>query len=111
MHHLIDTKCRMSRLSSYAEGLSDEAKERYKGKLSIIGGIDLFLSDIGILANSFPPVESIDTVSYLVLWTSFVTAEQLKARKGFETYDQFVSGWVKDVNNRKVCCHWQGKIY
>ena len=52
----------MSRLSSYAEGLSNETKDRYKEELSIIGGIDLFLSDVGILADSFPPVESIDTV-------------------------------------------------
>ena len=47
-------------------------------------------------------MESIDTVSYLVLRTSFVTAEQLEAWKGLEAYNQFVGGWVKDVSNRKV---------
>jgi len=51
---------------------------------------------VGLLADGYPPVESIDTVSYLVLRTIFVTAEQLKARKGLEAYNQFVSGWVKD---------------
>ena len=103
----------MSRLSSYAEGLSDEAKDRYRDKLSIIGGIDPFLSDVGgILTDSFPPVETIDTVSYLVLRTSFVTAEQLKARKGLEAYNQFVSDWVKDVSNRKVAgkCVVTGRV-
>ena len=57
-------------------------------------------------------MESIDTVSYLVLRTSFVTAEQFKARKGLEAYNQFVSGWVKDVNNRKVAekCAVTGRV-
>ena len=70
--------------------------KHYREKISIISGADSFLSDIGLLADGYPSVETIDTVSYLVLRTSFVTAEQLKARKGLEAYNQFVSGWVKD---------------
>ena len=89
-------------LKAFEAKLSDEAKKHYREKISIIGGADPFLSDVGLLADNFPPVESIDTISYLVLWASFVTAEQLKARKGLEAYNQFVSGWVKDVTNRKV---------
>jgi len=49
-----------------------------------------------------PPLEAADIVSYLVLQTSFITARQCKTRKGLEAYNQFVSGWVKDVYNRKV---------
>ena len=49
------------------------------------------------------PIDASDLVSYLVLQTSFITAKQFKARKGLEAYNQFVSGWVKDVRNRKVC--------
>ena len=41
-------------------------------------------------------------VFYPVLQTSSVTAKQFKARKSLEVYNQFVSGWVKDVRNRKV---------
>ena len=89
-------------MSNYAEGLSHEAKKHYKEKLSIIGRVDPFLNDVGVLTDGFPPVESLDTVSYLVLRTSFVTVEQLKSQKGLEAYNQFVSGWVKDVSNRKV---------
>ena len=47
-------------------------------------------------------MESINIVSYLVLQTSFVTAEQLKAQKGLEANNQFLYSWVKDVCNQKV---------
>jgi len=57
----------MSSLSDYAETLPDEAKKRYKEKLSIIGGVDPFLCDVRLLAERFLPVESVDIVSYLVL--------------------------------------------
>lgn len=42
-------------------------------------------------------MEASDIVSYLVLQTSFLTAKQFKAYKSLESYNQFVSGWVKDV--------------
>jgi len=28
--------------------------------------------------------------------------DQFKARKGLEAYNQFVSGWIKEVNVRKI---------
>jgi len=39
-------------------------------------------------------------VSYLVhvLQTSYITAKQFKAHKSLEAYNQFTSGWVKDVH-------------
>ena len=35
----------MERLSSYAESLTAASKERYKEKISLIGGLDPFLKD------------------------------------------------------------------
>ena len=35
----------MERLSSYAENLTAASKERYKEKISLIGGLDPFLKD------------------------------------------------------------------
>ena len=49
-------------------------------KLTIIGGTDPFVGVVGELCERIPPLESTDIVSYLALRTSFVTAEQLKAR-------------------------------
>ena len=45
-----------------------------------------------------PPIEASDLVSFLVLETSFATAKQFKAYKWMEAYNQFVSGWVKEVS-------------
>lgn len=91
-----------NRLSTYAESLSEEAKTRYKEKLKIINGFDPFTGTTGELTDRSPPVEAADIVSYLILQTSFITAKQFKARKSLEAYNQFVSGWVKEVCNRKV---------
>ena len=93
----------MQRLSSYAENLPPEAKNRYLAKISIIDGTDpLSAGEFGEEADVTPPVDACDLVSYLVLQTSFVTAKQFKARKGLEAYNQFVCGWVKEVKTRKV---------
>ena len=89
------------RLSAYANSLSEEAKKRYKDKISMIGGLDPYLGSLGECADTTPPVEASDLVSYLVLQTSFLTAEQFKAHKGLESYNQFVSGWVKEVKTWK----------
>ena len=93
----------MQCLSEYAENLPSDAKARYKEKLDVIGGIDPFQPrNFGELDDRLPDVDGSDLVSYLVLQTSFITANQFKARKSLEAYNQFVSGWVKDVCNRKV---------
>lgn len=94
----------MPNLSSYADNLKTEAKDRYLRKISIIGYVDPFVKPVaGEIADCVPPVESCDLVSYLVLQTSFITSAQFKARKGLEAYNQFVSGWIKEVNTRKIC--------
>ena len=49
--------------------------------------------------DGYPPVEDCDLVSYLVLRTSFLTMSQFKA---LNAYNQFVSGWIKDVNTWKI---------
>ena len=91
----------MDRLSPYAEKLSSAAKERYKEKISLIGGLDPFLGPLGQCTDTVLPLEASDLVSYLVLQTSFVTAKQFKAYKGLESYNQFVCGWVKEVQTWK----------
>jgi len=53
-----------------------------------------------------PLVEASDIVAYLVLQTSFLTTKPFKAHKSLEAYNQFVNGWVKDVQAWSA----QGKI-
>ena len=85
-----------------SENLSKEAKTRYKEKLKIIDEFDPFTGTTGELAEHLPPIEAVDIMSYLVLQTSFIIAKRFKARKSLEAYNQFVSGWVKEVCNLKV---------
>ncbi len=74
-------------------------KLRYAEKLTLINGQDPFLlGSSGIEKKPLPPIEATDLVSYLVLQTSCVTAKQFKAHKSMEAYNQFVSGWVKEVS-------------
>ena len=96
-----------ARLSGYAKGLHGKAKRRYLKKLHLLNGLDPFLlaSKVGPEKDSpstcdLPPVEATHLVSFLVLETSFVTAKQFKAHKSMEAYNQYVSGWVKEV------CAW-----
>ena len=103
----------MLALSNYADKLSSEAKERYQNKLVLIGGIDPFvIGGKGYLESSFPPVDASDLVSYLVLQTSYITAKQFKAHKSLEAYNQFTSGWVKEVKPDDVAnkCVVTGKV-
>ena len=69
----------MQNLSSYADNLKPEAKNRYLHKILIIGDVDLFVRPVaGEIADcvlpSVPPVKACDLVSYLVLQTSFITS-------------------------------------
>ena len=50
-----------------------------------------------LLSDAVPPVKAYDLVAYLVLQTSFITNKLFKARKLLEAYNQFVSGWIKEV--------------
>ena len=116
-------------LSTYAEKLPDQAKQRYKDKTRLIGCVDPFLLPIescdGVATPAnLPPVEASDIVAYLVLQTSFLTTKQFKAYKSLESYNQFINGWVKDVKAWKVqdnvvvtgrvshlCTHCYNNIY
>ena len=82
---------------SYITTLSAEAKTRYEEKIKLIGGLDPYSSNLGKEIGNIPPVDAADMLSYLVLQTSYLTSQQFKARKSLQAYNQFISGWVKDV--------------
>ena len=106
----------MAKVSNYFEQLPLEAKRRYQDKIGVILGIDPFTlscnqqgqsNNANAHPGSLPPIDSTDLLSYLVLQTSYITAKQFKAHKSLEAYNQFVSGWIKevrawDINNKSV---------
>lgn len=96
--------------SKYFHQLSTDAKKRYLEKIENVAGIDPFTLHLsqptrgGLLSNnqaaqpsSLPSIDATDLLSYLVLQTSYITTQQFKAHKSLEAYNQFVSGWIKEV--------------
>lgn len=72
------------KLSSYAQNLEANAKNRYVKKVELCGGVDPLLLtsketsfDLALVRK----VELSDIKDYLVHTTSFITHEQLKAKK------------------------------
>lgn len=103
-----DTTSERFTLSEYAKGLKEQPRRRYEEKLRLISCLDPFLlgsTCVAVPAN-LPPVEASDIVAYLVLQTSFFTTKQFKAHKSLDAYNQFVNGWVKDVQAWNI----EGKI-
>ena len=49
-----------------------------------------------------PPIEASNLLSYLVSDTSYYTAQQLKAFKSLEAYNQMVSGFITSVQGKVI---------
>lgn len=46
-------------------------------------------------ADLLPETTHVDIMNYLVLSTSYVSCQQMKAYKSLEAHNYFTSGWVK----------------
>ena len=85
--------------------LDDQTKAQYEEKLKIIGERDPFLipkSEWSQNTDDFPAVTSPDIVSYLLHATSLYTLQDFQAYKSLEAYNQFVSGWIRDLSVKKI---------
>ena len=90
----------MATKSLYFNKLDVKTKERYNEKISFIENVDPYLvkkEDFSNDVESFPSVTYPHIVNYFLFAPSPLTKDQLKAYKALESYNQFVSGWVKDV--------------
>ena len=85
-------------MSEYVNTLDPQVKRRYMQKIACIGVDPFIISRQNYDAECFPPTESIELVSYLVLETSYYTKEQFKAFKSLQTYNQLVAGFVQSVH-------------
>ena len=86
--------------STYFSKLDLKVKERYKEKIKLIENVEqntlqkeAFTENI----DCFPKITYPDIVNYFLFVPSPLLKEQLKAYKSLESYNHFVSGWVKDV--------------
>lgn len=88
-------------LPGYVESLLDlPSKERYREKLSFIGGKDPYeiqketwKDDVDL----WPSITYINVGMYLVFSPSPYSGEDMLNYKSLECYQRFVSGWVRDI--------------
>ena len=66
-------------LSDYAKKLDQRVKKRYEDKIAAIGIDPVLLEGKHFEPDCLPPVEATDTLSYLVLETSYYMQKQFKA--------------------------------
>jgi hypothetical protein len=85
--------------SDYCNSLEQSAQARYKEKCRACGfdPYSLKPSDFVTDLNGLPNIEYPDIVNYLVLQTSWVSKEKMKAYKSLEAYNFYVSGWVNNL--------------
>ena len=90
--------------SEYYAGLTGPAKTRYREKV-LTCGFDPYMlkkSECSEDLADYPSVEYPDIVNYLVLQTSWITGQQMKAYKSMDAYNFFVSGWVNIIFTKPV---------
>ena len=83
-------------LSKYTLSLDAEAQKRYKHKISSVNGIDPYTLN-KLSSSNLPTIEATDLVNYLVLGMSAYIAQQFKAYRSLEAYNQCLNGWIKEV--------------
>ncbi|XP_060084947.1 uncharacterized protein LOC132564294 [Ylistrum balloti] len=83
----------------YRDCLDTMERTRYSSKLKLIDENDPYelkswSSDVHLL----PKISYPDIVNYLVFSPSPYTLDDLKSYKGLEAYNQFISGWVRELS-------------
>ena len=86
--------------TDYFNKLDPPTQKRYKEKLEIIGNIDTYSapdSHFSVKIGNFPSICYPDIVNYLVFSPRLFFADDMKAFKSLEAYNQVIEGWVRDV--------------
>lgn len=89
-------------LSEYSKKLDSRVKRRYIEKISVICTDPATLWHAKLDPECLAPIEASDLLSYLVLDTSYYTAQQFKAFKSLEAYKQIVSGFITCVQGKVI---------
>ena len=87
-------------LSEYSKKLESRVKRCYIEKKSVIGIDSATLWHAKLDPDCLPPIKATDLLSYLILDTSYYTAQQSKAFKSLEAYNQMVSGFITSVQGK-----------
>ena len=91
------------KLSVYAKQLPQKARERYIEKIAQISFDDPYLinpNDFDSGTDFLPKTSYPDIVNYLLFAPSPSTGEELKSYKSMDSYQHYVSGYVKSVGTK-----------
>ncbi|WAR31610.1 ING4-like protein [Mya arenaria] len=98
---------KLSFATEYKDSLDSVAKKRYEQKITIVGGVDPYATDLVWSKDvaCLPSVTHIDIVHYLLFTPSPYTKEDLKAWKSLDAVNQLCSGWVQERSSYKTNNH------
>ncbi|KAL3843252.1 hypothetical protein ACJMK2_021194 [Sinanodonta woodiana] len=89
----------------YVDTLAPISKARYIDKIRLIDNKDPYeiaKAEWSTDVNKCPDIQYPDIVNYLVNTQSAYTLSDMKAYKSLESYNYFVSGWVKEMSNLTI---------
>ena len=91
-------------MSEFTFNLDPPSLQRYKEKLIAIESIDPYLleEDFSTCVDDLPDITYPDIVNYLVFHPSPYSAEDMKAYKSLEAYNQVLEGWVCEIGVYKI---------
>ena len=80
--------------------LDPPSQKRYNEKTELIGNKDPYTlseNEFSVDFENFLSISYPDIINYLVFRPSPYSADDMKAYKSLEAYNQVIEGWVKDV--------------
>ena len=91
------------------ENLPNKAKERYREKIAVIGGLDPFGGCPGEAIKTLPPIDASDLVSYLVFYHSS-TVQGPQVARGLQPVCVWMGqGCLYVESCWKICDNWTSK--
>ena len=91
----------MASLKNYIDSLASDVKKRCKEKIALVDDIDPYATNKKTWSTAvadYPIITYPDIVNYLQFTKSAYTNDELKNFKSLEAYNQFLSGWVKEIS-------------
>ena len=85
---------------SYNSTLDPPSQKRYNKKTELIENKDPYTlseNEFSVDFDNFPSISYSDIVNYLVFRRSPYYADNMKAYKSLEAYNQVIEGWVRDA--------------
>ena len=81
----------------YFNNLDPPTQKLYKEKVEVMNLYSAPDSHFSVKIGNFPLICYPDIVNYFVFSPSPFSADDMRAYKGLESYDQVIEGWVRDV--------------